>query len=301
MIMSDVVSYKKIVDVEKATDIDDIFVNKDGKLRQITKEQFIKSLKLITANNKDYENVTNIFEKEEVTIIPNSTYEFEYNEGFDGMTVCIYENTGDLPQEDNEYSVIWNNTEYKCKAMFDSGDGTYILGNMGVMMDGESTGEPFVIALDSGICLIVPLDGSTSATVHCYGENIKPIDIRFIPKTYTLDLTAISEAIVINEDAVTTYGFEDFDNLRKAIDFGNVRVKARILVKSLTDVFINTTSTRLETTIVFHANIEKANGDNIENYIQWRLSHIYNDRIIYIEIDETTRKIKAIIKKLSFA
>lgn len=48
IVSDDVVLRKRIVDVEAATSVDQIFVNDGGTLKQITKEQFIKLLGLNT-------------------------------------------------------------------------------------------------------------------------------------------------------------------------------------------------------------------------------------------------------------
>lgn len=240
-------------------------------------------------------------EKNIVTFLPDNTYEF--NMDMDGMMIYMGQYTGDMPQVDNQYNVIWNGNEYKCKPLYNGGDGTYFLGNAGLMMGGESTGEPFVIALAEGICMIIPLDGSSSANIHCYGEHIKPIEEKLLPETYTLDL---SKNAPISTSHVTKYEFNDFDNLKKALHYGNVKVKANLHIDSFTDVLYSLSGNitqNADELIEFYANIINKEMGNYES-VYWLLYTFYYDCIIYICIDERNftgdGAIKAIIKKIAF-
>lgn len=104
-----------------------------------------------------------------------------------------------------QYTVLWNGSEYKCVAHELSEDGVTLIltGNVDVMMGGAGTGEPFVImTMPGGIGEngaygnVIPLDGSTTATLSISGETI-----RKIPKMY-LDLGVSSDgaSIVLTPD-----------------------------------------------------------------------------------------------------
>lgn len=76
-----------------------------------------------------------------------------------------------------EYTVLWKDTEYKCVCIEmsdDSGKVTQILGNLGALTGGESTGEPFVMLITPHVeeperelytAIILPLDGYDSEEV----------------------------------------------------------------------------------------------------------------------------------------
>lgn len=91
-----------------------------------------------------------------------------------------------------EYTVAWNGTEYVSTARTFSGEGVpmVVLGDLGMMTGGTSTGEPFIIAevppefaaeLGASVT-IVPLDDSTSVTLVISGEVVKTIDPKYLPE-----------------------------------------------------------------------------------------------------------------------
>ena len=95
-------------------------------------------------------------------------------------------------EDGNTYKVKWNGTEYECVAQMveENGAVMYLLGNIGAMMGGEDTGEPFLmsvfsadVAASAGIGgFIIPLDGSTELTLSIYtvGEVVHKLDNKFL-------------------------------------------------------------------------------------------------------------------------
>lgn len=91
-----------------------------------------------------------------------------------------------------EYTVTWNGAEYVCTAQDAIIEGTpaVTLGDIGLMMGGASTGEPFIIvefppavAAEMGASVMVwPIDGSTSVALVIAGEITKTLDYKFLPK-----------------------------------------------------------------------------------------------------------------------
>lgn len=83
------------------------------------------------------------------------------------------------------YTVVWNGVKYetKCVEVTQGGTTVQCLGNIGLMMGGESTGEPFIIvsALSEGITAAIALDGSTSVTLSIKGGAIVKMDPRLLP------------------------------------------------------------------------------------------------------------------------
>lgn len=89
------------------------------------------------------------------------------------------------------YAVEWNGAAYECVAQeFDTGDGVFIsLGDIGAMEGNPTTGEPFIVAaLPEELAalglygLIIPLDGSSEATVAIYsdGEGVHKLDNKYL-------------------------------------------------------------------------------------------------------------------------
>lgn len=108
-------------------------------------------------------------------------------------------NDGNMPitdrvvlTEGTEYPIYWNGVEYKCTATLfnDLGVPALYLGNAGVLgAEGvEPTGEPFLIVLlpDEAATmfgmygLVMPIDGSTEATLAIGNMTIKKLDSRYV-------------------------------------------------------------------------------------------------------------------------
>ena len=83
-----------------------------------------------------------------------------------------------------EWVVTWNGTEYTCKAeIFAEGDTTgVVVGNLGFILGGELTGEPFIIldapALGGGI--VFSLIGESSATFSARSDSVKRISGEYL-------------------------------------------------------------------------------------------------------------------------
>lgn len=97
------------------------------------------------------------------------------------------------PEPGNTYTVVWNGTAFSCSSVMANIDGLNVvyLGN-GIVIGGEDTGEPFGIAVFppdmmeemGGVTgMILPLDGSTEATVAITGGylSVKKIDEKYLP------------------------------------------------------------------------------------------------------------------------
>lgn len=97
-----------------------------------------------------------------------------------------------------EYTVVYNGTEYKCVCTFyidGNGRATYMLGNM-MAFGGEDTGEPFLVlvfpyetAAMTGVPGgVVPFDGNTEFTLAILGmvEKVVPIPAEYLPPAVVL-------------------------------------------------------------------------------------------------------------------
>lgn len=89
----------------------------------------------------------------------------------------------------NEYTVTFNGEDYTCIAQkVETEPGTFLvaIGNVGAIMEGSDTGEPFVVAhlaseVGSLLHQIVVFDGSTSVTISIVGDRIVKMDARYLP------------------------------------------------------------------------------------------------------------------------
>lgn len=78
------------------------------------------------------------------------------------------------PVENEEYTVIFNGEEYKCKAM--KSMGVYDLGNQSIWgEDYENTGEPFLVEFHDGVFWLYTFNGG-SFTLSIKGPVLKPVD-----------------------------------------------------------------------------------------------------------------------------
>lgn len=92
-----------------------------------------------------------------------------------------------------EYTITWNGTEYVSTAQAVDVEGIPCtsLGDIGLMMGGASTGEPFIIVeipseyveMVGMNAMIMPVDGSASVTLVISCEVTKTIDPKFLPES----------------------------------------------------------------------------------------------------------------------
>lgn len=133
----------------------------------------------------------------------------------------------------NEYTVVWNGTEYRCIAQGVDAEGTtiFVLGNMAAD-GGTDTGEPFLIVDGSlygeGIGLVImPLDGSTTATLSISGEIIKKIPSKYLDLGASADnpiiLTPVegsATSFTASVDFETAFALDE-NKLQSAIRIGS--------------------------------------------------------------------------------
>ena len=90
------------------------------------------------------------------------------------------------------YTVNWNGVDYSCVAqMLDTnGVKVVVLGNLGDILGGESSGEPFVIMSTGTESLALALDGSTDLTISIrQGEESRKLPVELLPDGLTGSLT----------------------------------------------------------------------------------------------------------------
>lgn len=123
-----------------------------------------------------------------VEVLPETTVECDPDNG-DGDIMDLFALT-----VGNQHKVIWNGAEYTCTAqeLPIEGGGSFVgVGDIGLIMGGTSTGEPFVVATFSSDMqaefgvggMVLALDGSTSATVSisCEAKVIHKMAGEYLP------------------------------------------------------------------------------------------------------------------------
>lgn len=103
------------------------------------------------------------------------------------------------PMEGVTYDVFWNGTKYSCMSQYQVGDSNPILylGNVGVMVGGVDTGEPFIIMIvpetqydEYGMSgALFALDGSTAVKLSISGEAVYRIPAKYIDEGILLKNT----------------------------------------------------------------------------------------------------------------
>lgn len=135
-------------------------------------------------------------------ILPETTVEIDPDMGEGYLTNKIGLVVGDT------YAVKWNGAEYNCIAQdaavpIDEDGNTLSIGvcvgDFGLMLGGESTGEPFLIIAANAIgeqefgvpTPILALDGSTSVTLSIAGEVITKLDSKYLNEALQFGETTI--------------------------------------------------------------------------------------------------------------
>lgn len=116
-----------------------------------------------------------------VELLPETTVEINPDAGNAELSATV------PLVEGQTYTVKYNGVDYECVcSTMTDGVTYYILGNIGAMMGGDGTGEPFIFMSipDMGACGIFALDGSASVTLSISGgyEDIDKMEGKFLPK-----------------------------------------------------------------------------------------------------------------------
>ena len=105
-------------------------------------------------------------------------------------------------------TVTWDGVPYTCIA--DDTTGALTFGNMGIIGEGEDTGEPFVFLLDSGRWIVGTTDSSDShvVSVSSSGVIVKKIDEEY------LDISNVSALVKMPSDSWT------YEKAKEILDSG---------------------------------------------------------------------------------
>lgn len=137
-----------------------------------------------------WEDRTHYSATREVTVLPECN--LTPMEDMDGSALVLEPLVEDII-DGKTYTVYWNGTAYECTAALfeEDGESIWMLGNYGLLMDEESTGEPFIIGCASAeqgamvgyYAMILPLDGSTDITIKIdlSDTTVKKLDPKYLP------------------------------------------------------------------------------------------------------------------------
>lgn len=151
-------------------------------------------------------------------------------------TLTVNEETSSMPMygyfeliDGETYTINWNGTPYDC--VVTSSDGMMLVGDIGSMMGGESTGEPFIImadkngmGMDDVYAFAMDMTGLTEVTMSITGDvtTITPLGEEYLPEVPFLDLKSMGVNVSETE---TVLDFADNEVFRRAKKRGLIRVR----------------------------------------------------------------------------
>lgn len=130
----------------------------------------------------------------------------------DNQTITLYDGQGMIEPFvelllGEEYTVIYNGTEYKSTAiaMTVEGIGSGIAIGNGAIFGGENTGEPFIIGYMNSMTLLAVADGSSEVVLTVIGEEVRKIDAKYIPEStcFYADSEGTGSYYLFSDEALT--------------------------------------------------------------------------------------------------
>ena len=115
----------------------------------------------------------------ETVLVEESTVSFVVSNH--GIYVAEFESTFEAIVGET-YKVSWDGTVYECTCVNFSGE--VIIGNLSIAGAGSDTGEPFLMGVPRGICIIYTLDTSASHIISISGPiaEVVKIDEKYLPE-----------------------------------------------------------------------------------------------------------------------
>lgn len=124
---------------------------------------------------------------EEVVLLPETELAFAMNDDL-GMD-CAFVELSQALAADTSYTINFNGVVYNCKSIA-ADDGSIIVGNA-TALGGTGNDEPFMLLETGGMNIVVPLDGSTSATMSIAECTIHKIHAPYtVAETMCVHVTA---------------------------------------------------------------------------------------------------------------
>lgn len=240
----------------------------------------------------------------EVAILPETEISFVFNEDM-GMNTAMFEPVSEM-QEGATYTVTYNGTDYMCVSI--NVDGGIFFGNVGVLMDGDDTGEPFIgmVNYDDGVVqgILLDLIGATSANVSIKGVQAVPIRAEYAPRPEFINITPFGE---LNDKQAVVYTFMDDEKstlekqLQTSARQGVATFKFAYSITPSGDVFMPGST---DVTGGNESSIISLPMTVIQIYdTSFKMNAIFNDNLVCMEywVSGNEGYIKAIIRKISFA
>lgn len=129
---------------------------------------------------------------EEVVLLPETELAFAMNDDL-GMD-CAFVELSQALAADTSYAISFNGTVYNCKSIA-ADDGSIVVGNA-TAIDGAGNDEPFMLLDMGGMNIVIPLDGSASATMSVVKEIAHEIPTMYLETKEPLIVNCNVQALV---------------------------------------------------------------------------------------------------------
>lgn len=216
-------------------------------------------------------------------LLPETTLTFEANESFGGMACAMFM-LPEVPIAGSTQTIRFNDQEYTCICY--EGDGTLVIGNIGLIGGTGDSGEPFVIAImpdveiDGGIAVVVPTDPETvSATMQWEGVFTVLVPEKYLPGFSDLVYLDFSEQGTVTQEEQLLIPFDDPDILVKAARRGLIRIRLKYSIKTSETFFPSSTDVASASgNAIFTFNISQ-----IDDIYEFIITSIYEDTVFYVD------------------
>lgn len=143
----------------------------------------------------------------EIVLVEESTVPF--TDSGRGLHMAEFKSTFETTVGET-YKVSWDGTVYECTCVNFSGEA--IIGNLSIAGASSDTGEPFLMGVYDGRCIIYTLDTSASHTFSISGfvVEVVKIDEKYLPEKMNNTNPTGSGSFSLNRKANTTIGVNSF-------------------------------------------------------------------------------------------
>ena len=158
---------------------------------------------------------------EEVVLLPETELAFAMNDDL-GMD-CAFVELSQALAADASYAINFNGTVYNCKAIA-SESGEIVVGNV-TALGGAGNDEPFVLFDTGGMNIVIPLDGSASATMSVARETVHEISAKYL---------GVKEPLIVNCNVQALVNGFTYEMVVEAIKQGRT-----VFLKSITNTALS--------------------------------------------------------------
>ena len=197
--------------------------------------------------------------------------------------MAVLSTSGVRPIVNNTYIVRFGNVEYEC--VCGAMGAGFSIGNMGIM-GGEDTGEPFALAIEGEMAMVISASEISTISVSVRGNHIKKLDDAYVSyEAGLVDLVSYGLPTVNNEQTVSTGSSTDvIYALESAMRMGIVKLRLKITA-SVPNPLNNMLYTEYsDAEFEVYANVGHIETDTDGNIIAYNLYAVVGGAIIYVSI-----------------